>query len=189
MLEKDLAIDIAKYFMDFLETNFKKGRAPKRAYKTRNNKNLLVGIDLKGFPKFRNKVLKLVSKNFEDLELSFKKGAYIKENPTTTLNLVIKYCERLTEDKIDILSKDLNNKARDLIKESSNIDEVKIRILDLAQEAICSEFIEPLIEEISTSLLLNHVHEEDSILEMKDEICNLFSETLESYISEFVVTT
>ena len=43
--------EVAKYFMDFLETDFHKRSAPKRSISFRNDKNYLVGINLKKYDK------------------------------------------------------------------------------------------------------------------------------------------
>ena len=38
--------EVAKYFMDFLETDFHKRKQPKRSVHTRNSDNLLIGLNL-----------------------------------------------------------------------------------------------------------------------------------------------
>jgi hypothetical protein len=38
--------EVAKYFMDFLETDFHKRKNPRRTVKQRNEDNLLIGIRL-----------------------------------------------------------------------------------------------------------------------------------------------
>ena len=38
--------EVAKYFMDFLETDFHKRRNPKRSVQLRNSSNLLIGLNL-----------------------------------------------------------------------------------------------------------------------------------------------
>ncbi len=64
MSDRGFAIDIAKYFMDFLETNFHKRKAPKRVFRSKSD-NLMVGVNLKRFPDFKNEILKLVNSNFK----------------------------------------------------------------------------------------------------------------------------
>jgi len=55
---------IAKYFMDFLETDFHKQRVPKRAIRFRNTNDLLVGINLKKYFSFVLKIWYLVDRGF-----------------------------------------------------------------------------------------------------------------------------
>jgi len=49
--------ELAKYYMDFLETDFHKRRNPKRSIKSRNENNLLIGINLNKYPTFKLRVM------------------------------------------------------------------------------------------------------------------------------------
>lgn len=188
MSNKDFAIDVAKYFMDFLETNFHKRRAPKRVYKSKNEKNLLVGVNLKRFPEFKSEILKLVSNNFDELELAFKKGKHTKKISAIILELVIKYCESLSQEQLDEVNNIVNERAKSLVREFSfNVDEAKNRVSEISQDALCQSFITPLVEKITVPLQAKHSYEEDFLLGMESELCALFSETLESHISDFVI--
>lgn len=189
MGSKDFAVDVAKYFMDFLETNFHKRKAPKRVYKSKNQKNLLTGINLKRFPEFRAEILKLASKNFNNLEVNLKKGKHTKKISAIILELVIKYSESLKQEQLDLLSDDINQRAKELIREFSfNVDEAKNRIIEISQDAICKTFITPLVEKISNPLQAKHLYEEEYLLGMESELCSLFSEVLEGYIADFAVS-
>ena len=42
--------EVAKYFMDFLETDFHKRKFPRRAIMSRDSDNLLVGLNLQKYP-------------------------------------------------------------------------------------------------------------------------------------------
>jgi len=44
--------EVAKYFMDFLETDFHKRRFPKRSIKLKNEDNLQIGLNLHKYPSF-----------------------------------------------------------------------------------------------------------------------------------------
>jgi len=48
---------VAKYFMDFLETDFHKRRNPKRSVKSKNSDNLLVGLNLNKYPSFNPTIM------------------------------------------------------------------------------------------------------------------------------------
>ena len=56
--------DIAKYFMDFLETDFHKRKLPRRSVKYRNNDNLLVGINLDKYADFHQGINKTIKNAF-----------------------------------------------------------------------------------------------------------------------------
>lgn len=56
--------EVAKYFMDFLETDFHKRKTPKRALRFRNPDNLLIGISAAKYPQFNATVWKLINRAF-----------------------------------------------------------------------------------------------------------------------------
>jgi ssDNA-binding Zn-finger/Zn-ribbon topoisomerase 1/very-short-patch-repair endonuclease len=189
MSDKDFALDVAKYFMDFLETNFHKRRAPKRVYKSKNTKNLLVGVNLRRFPEFQKEVLTLSSKNFNELELSIKKGKHTRKISGIILDLVSEYVKEIKEQTLIDLSNELNLKSKNLINEFKfNVDDAKNRIVELVIENICMTFIHPLVEKISIPLQSKHSFEEDFLLGMESELCGLFYEPVDSIVSEFAVS-
>ena len=57
--------DLARYYMDFLETDFHKRRVPKRSIKTRNTKGHLTGINLRKYDSFRKEVWGLFQNKIE----------------------------------------------------------------------------------------------------------------------------
>lgn len=189
MSNRDFAIDVAKYFMDFLETNFHKRRAPKRVVKSKTDKNLLVGVNLKRFPDFKSEILKLVNTNFESESFSIVKGKHTRKISVIILELVTKYCESLTDDQVEKVAKGLENRATDLVQEYSfNVDEAKNRVLELARSILCDEFVAPLVEKITVPLESKHSFEEDLLFGIEAELCSLFENAIEDKISEFVVS-
>ena len=56
----DFIKEVAKYFMDFLETDFKRTRIPKRNTISKVNKDLKIAIDLEKYDNLK----KVLIKNF-----------------------------------------------------------------------------------------------------------------------------
>src|SRR3990167_9626806 len=81
--------EVAKYFMDFLETDFHKHKLPRRSIKFRNNDNLLVGLNLQKYETFNALILELISKNFDkDVLNKISKGIYKTSLPKNLLELI-----------------------------------------------------------------------------------------------------
>ena len=94
----DFVKGVATYFRDFLETDFKKRRIPKRSIKFKNEKNFLIGLALKKYPAFNRKLWKLINNSFE-LENSFtvKKEEFKANIPISLQNLITKQAEFIDE--------------------------------------------------------------------------------------------
>ena len=83
------ATELAKYFMDFLETDFHKVRNPKRNIQTKNNNNLQILINLNKYKKLPSRSWKLISSGFNsDILNHIKKGEYTAPIPKSLLDLI-----------------------------------------------------------------------------------------------------
>jgi len=93
--------EVAKYFMDFLETDFHKRRTPKRNVQIRNNSNLLVGLNLNKYPSFNTLVWKSVTHGFDRNVLNtIQKGVYRTNIPSNLLDLIKLQVEKINAKQI-----------------------------------------------------------------------------------------
>ena len=189
MGKNKFAIDIAKYFMDFLETNFHKRKAPKRSFKSKNDKNLLVGINLRRFPRFQEETLSMVGDSFKKLKFTVKKGQYTKRLSGKIQEYVVRYCDGLLEKDLMSLNDDIKNKAKLVIEEPAiEIDDAKEKISDLIAKELDKTFIAPLIDLLADPMQRTHSFEEDLIIGLEDEILSTFIEKIDTLSSEFVIS-
>ena len=185
---REFANDIAKYFMDFLETNFHRRRGPKRSISSKNEKNLLTGINLKKYPNFKKGVLSLVNENFAKKELVIVKGKYTKHISPFIMEAVAKYSESLTEETFKEFQDLVSNSIKTIVKEyESDLESAKAQVLDIIKENIASFFVAPLIEMIQEPLNKKHSLEEDLLINIDDELLSLLVDKVEGVISNFII--
>ena len=63
-------IELFKYYMEFLETDFKENRPPSRKVTFHNKDGLLTDIDLEKYPKLSQYAIALLGSNFENNPLT-----------------------------------------------------------------------------------------------------------------------
>ncbi|MEX1014605.1 MAG: hypothetical protein WDZ80_05600, partial [Candidatus Paceibacterota bacterium] len=93
--------EVAKYFMNFLETDFKKRRIPKRNSIQKTQKGLRVGIDLEKYPKLKKTFFTLLNSGFKKENLSIKKGEYVNNVPKNLFNLIEARIKKLSKKDLD----------------------------------------------------------------------------------------
>ena len=93
--------EVAKYFMDFLETDFHKRRIPKRNTIQKTQSGFKVGFDLEKYPKLKNDLLNLLNSGFKKDIFDIKKGEYTNNVPDSLLKLVFKKIEALPEKRLE----------------------------------------------------------------------------------------
>ncbi|MFC1928378.1 AAA domain-containing protein [Chloroflexota bacterium] len=179
--------EVVKYFMDFLETDFHKRRDPKRTVKNRNDNNLLIGIDLSKYPKFKKIVFETFHQGFKkNTTSSIRRGAYQANIPGDLLQLTKLQCQRLTEDQIGNL---LNIVADGLIKavsDTKEYDRALFTALEFSQTKIKSELTHPFIMFLDQPLRNMSLGDENTVYLMEDELASIFCKRLEDKIAEIV---
>ncbi len=105
--------EVAKYFMNFLETDFKKRRIPKRNAIQKTQKGLKVGIDLGKYPKLKKIFLTLLNNGFKKESLQIKKGEYINNVPKNLFNLIEARVKKISKKGFDIVFDEIENLAEE----------------------------------------------------------------------------
>ncbi len=88
VIGKDFVIELAKYFMLFLETDFKKRRQPKRNLSSRMNKGLSVGLYLDKYPTLYKELYKNLIAGFAKEEFPIEQKQFTTKIPASLTELV-----------------------------------------------------------------------------------------------------
>jgi superfamily I DNA and/or RNA helicase/very-short-patch-repair endonuclease len=180
--------DVAKYFMDFLETDFHKRRNPKRSIKLRNNDNLLIGLNLNKYPKFINLVWKTVLHAFDNNIINtIGKGVYRTNIPKNLLDLVKLQSEKISSKQIaeivSAISEKVENSATLHKKE---YDKALTTVLENTSEIIKHELVLPFIGHLEKPIESLNLGDEYIIFLMEEELTSLLVKLFENKISELL---
>lgn len=149
--------EVAKYFMDFLETDFHKRKTPKRSIQLRNPNNLLIGINTSKYPNFNDILWNLINQGFDNSILNtINKNTYRTNIPKNLLDLIVLQADKINNKQINAVLKSigdliieavtLHNKDYDNCLNYS-LESIKI----LIKKDILSPFISNLEKPLETS--------------------------------------
>ncbi|HEX8993951.1 MAG TPA: AAA domain-containing protein [Candidatus Paceibacterota bacterium] len=178
--------EVAKYFMDFLESDFHRHRNPRRSIKFRNNDNLLIGLNLAKYPTFDKRVASLIAKGFGgDVPTRIEKGTYKTNLPKNLLDLIALQIEKLTKKRVDALAVEIADEiektgtlyAKEYDAALTTIAENIVRIL---HEGIVRTFVES-IEKPLQNLALG---DEDNVFLIQDELVSVLLRLADAKIVE-----
>src|SRR3989344_6511717 len=138
--------EVAKYFMDFLETDFHKRRNPKRSVQLRNSSNLLIGLNLNRYPSFNALVWKAVTHGFDHNVLNtIQAGVYQTNIPKNLLGLIGlqlgKIKSKQISEIIDKLAEEIEKSIAPHLKE---YDQALTSSLEVTEKEIKAELVLPL---------------------------------------------
>jgi len=178
--------EVAKYFMDFLETDFHKHKFPRRSIKFRNNDNLLIGLNLQKYPSFNKLVPKLISKGFDkDVINKVEKGVYKTNLPKNLLDLIRLQIGKVTSAEVNAVTETMAHeieKAGTLY--AKEYDVALTNSVEEASKIIRNELVHPFIESVEKPLQNLSLGDEDNIYIIEEELTAVILRLVENKISE-----
>lgn len=178
--------EVAKYFMDFLETDFHKRKNPRRTIQQRSEDNLLVGIKLDKYPTFNDTIWKSVKTAFDSKALKqISQGTYRSKIPTNLIDLIRYQLRNVTAEKaVEIAEKISNIVENYSLTYKKDFDKALNIALEESSKVIKSILISPLLGSITKSLESAGIGDENSIYLMEEELTSVLIRGIESKISE-----
>ncbi|MBM4401297.1 MAG: hypothetical protein FJ045_05035, partial [Crenarchaeota archaeon] len=138
--------EVVKYFMDFLETDFHKRHNPKRTVKFRNDSNLLVGIDLSKYTRFRKLVFEAINQGFRKVNVNrIERGVYRANIPVDLLQLTKIQSQKLTEQEIDRLLDGIAKGVAKAVSSKKEYDRALTAAFEYTQTTLKNELVHPFI--------------------------------------------
>lgn len=177
---------LSRYFMDFLETDFKKRKWPKRSIQTVNSSNLKISISLTKYPKFIETIHKSIREKFSK-EISIGKREYTFPMPTSVFNLIHQKTEQISTEKyLEVLEK-IRQKILDLVRTSNNDFVIIISRLEGAIIPILKkEFIVPFVRILEAPLAKLQQNELITVNRLEDELSQVLFNLIEAPISNLI---
>jgi superfamily I DNA and/or RNA helicase/very-short-patch-repair endonuclease len=178
--------EVAKYFMDFLETDFHKRKNPKRSIQLRSNNNLLIGLNLNKYPSFNNIVWKAVNHVFDKNILNtIQKGVYRTNIPKNLLDLVKIQSEKINNKQITrILEQSANEVEKSAALYKKEYDQALTISLEAVAKIIKTDLVLPFINNLEKPLENLNLGDENNIYLMEEELTSILCLLLENKISE-----
>lgn len=177
--------EVAKYFMNFLETDFKKRRIPKRNTIQKTQNGFKVGFDLEKYPKLKSDLISLLNSGFKKETFDIKKGQYTNSVPDSLLKLISKKIEALQEkhleDVFDQIEKILEEKVVLFAKEYDKfLEESK----EDTRQLFSKSFILPFLDDLDKPLENLNLADENSKFQLEVDITDSLFSVFESKYSE-----
>ncbi len=181
--------EVCSYFMEFLQSNFKRGRFPKRHIKLKTPKGFKIGLDASKYPEFNNLLKRTVLKKFKDNadKIKVEKGKYTKKPDKKTLDLVTKSVNSIKNSDIDKLKKFLLKSLKD---NSKNFKKDSKSAHDKSFEEIEEQFkkiiINPIKDLCEPLILSQSVYDIDSLYTLEIGLTEALVGDLDENISEMM---
>ncbi len=178
--------EVAKYFMDFLETDFHRQRTPKRSIRSRNSDNLLVGLNLNKYPSFNSVVWKAINKGFDKNSLNtIAKGVYKTNIPKNLIDLIKLQAGKISQKQIGTILSEASveiEKSATLYK--NDYEKAFTTALENISKIVRTNLVLPFVGNLEKPLEGLELGDENSVYLMEEELTNVLTSSLENKTSE-----
>lgn len=181
---------VAKYFMDFLETDFHKRRYPKRSIKLRNNDNLLIGLVLSKYPSFYKLVWKAIQNSFSKNAIQdIKKGEHKANIPKNLVDLIKLQTNKITKKTLsNIIVKVSDKIENNAVFYKDEFDKALNSSFDESATIISHNLVVPFVNNLIKPLENLKIGDEGIIYLMEEELTEVLLKFLHDKIIEVLKT-
>ena len=193
VISKDFVTEVAKYFMAFLETDFKKRAQPKRNLTTRVNKGLSTGLYLDKYESLYRELYKNVVGGFPKETIEIGLGQYTTKISGRLVSLLEQRIDQLTDKEIELvvkeIAKEINQLRLDNQKDYDNYFESSQEVI---KTKFASSIVAGLLNDIEQSLEAAGWSAESGLFQLETDatakIYALAEDAIASILEEFFAT-
>jgi len=180
--------EVARYFMDFLETDFHKVRNPKRHIQHRNSSNLQVSVNLNKYKKYSALAWKVIRNGFEDDALNeLKRGIHTTAIPQSLLQLILDQIEAIEPEAVEAVIKLFRNEIDLGITKNPNDTTAAITFaIDGIARVIREKFLASFVEKIREPLDKIRTATVDSVYQVEEELTDVLIRPFEDVVSSII---
>lgn len=194
VISKDFVTEVAKYFMAFLETDFKKRSQPKRNLTSRVNKGLSTGLYLDKYPTLYRELYRNFSGGFPKESFEVELGKYTTKISDRIVSLLEQRIDQISDDDIKEAVKDITKEINQLrLDNQKDYDNYFEASLDVVRMKFDTKIVSPLLNDIEQSLEAAGWTAEGSLYQLEIDatakIYALAEESIPAILEEFFATT
>lgn len=183
---KNLSIKISQYFLEFLESDFKRQQAPRRRVVLQTENGFKAGMRVAPYQELQKVIWELLKKPISsELKFTFKPRSFFRQL-STPLKLVIKeQVETISQSSVDAIRNELINQSKATLGDSLKSPEEWIESLHIVLlEEIATQIVRPMLSLIDEALSKQAYSQVDSIFNAEIDLVQIIAKPLEEVLTE-----
>jgi len=186
---KGLSIKISQYFLEFLESDFKRQQAPRRRVVLQTDNGFKAGMRIAPYAELQKAIWELLGKPISsDLKFTFKPKSFFRQL-SNSLKLVIKeQVETISQSSVDAIRNELVNQSKATLGDSLKSPEEWIESLHIVLlDEIATQLVRPMLSLIDEALSKQAYSQVDSIFNAEIDLVQRIAKPLEEVLTEVLV--
>lgn len=144
---REFAGKVSRYFLEFLESDFKKQRAPRRRIQIRTDTGLLAAMSLRRYPALIHAVRQLIERPVqEELELRIPRGKFLSPLSPTLKNLIGQHIVAIPDAAFENIRRHVLHVIDSTRGKAVEHPEVWVEdVIEALAESIATEVVRPVL--------------------------------------------
>jgi hypothetical protein len=183
---------VSKYFMNFLETDFKRRRVPKRSISFADKAGNLTAFRLDKYPTFLRKISTLINDDKADYSIVVSRGTYTSNLSNNLSEVVTKSALKGLDENKESINEEIGTHIIELYAKYEKDQEIFFQeSLAVVNDVINNSFIHEAVRSIDGSVQRQRDNEGEDASEISEEIAryltSYFEYDLNEALTDFVV--
>jgi len=164
--------DIARYFRDFLDTDFHRQRLPKRQIIRQDKQGNLTGIAIKKYSALTQAIWDKLQKSASNgIEFKVVRGRYQAKINTNLSSLIEKYIHAIKSEDVVALKDKSSSLIRNLFEQyADNPERLSAEVISGLERELMRSIIVPLLKHLELYFDENNVQGIETIFDIEDEL-------------------
>jgi len=182
---KQLSLKVSQYFLDFLESDFKRQQAPKRRVILSNESGFKAGMSLARYPSLQATVWQQLDKQWDEVRLTVGPRKFTR-TLSQPLKLILK--EQVNAIPVDAVQTAILatvNKARRTLPDAVSRPEDWVHLVrQELVDSLASSIVRPMLSFLDTALKDQAYSSVDSVFNAEGDLTAALAEPLDSVLPE-----
>ena len=191
---RELAIKVSQYFLDFLESDFKRQRAPSRRIVLQTESGFRAAMKIAAYPGLQTQIWKLLEKKTEnELVFKFQPRAFTRPITATLRGVIREQIQAVTEDVIGVVRAQVMTEAQTTRGQAiKNPEEWIDNIRTVLAAEAGTQIVGPLLALLDGPLSHQAYSVKDSIFSAEGEliavVCAKIDRVMPDVLSKYLAT-
>ena len=184
---------VSKYFMNFLETDFKRRKVPKRSINFADKAGNLTAFRLDKYPTFLRKISTLINDNKGDYSIDVSRGSHSSSISANLTDIVTKSALKNLEENKDQIVSEIETYIIGLFTKFEKDQEIFFQeSLATINDVLNSSFIINAVQYVNGSIQRQKDNDDEDATEISEELSryltSFFEHDLNDAFAEFIVS-